>query len=99
MFVGPACFFAVTGSAEGVGVIGIGIVMVGETGGAGGDEAASARSLRRQATIATAITTTANAINAARARDRSTGPLSSGQTSSHRTPAMGRPIARRSTSH
>src|SRR6478752_5659871 len=71
MFVEPACFLV--GGTLAVGAGDIGIVMVGVGLVAAGDEAATARSLRRQATIARATTITANAISAARARDRSTG--------------------------
>jgi hypothetical protein len=82
MFVEPACFLV--GGTLAVGAGDIGIVMVGEAieGGAvvgAGDDSATARSVRRQATIASAATTTANAINAARARDRSTGRSPQGQ--------------------
>jgi hypothetical protein len=60
---------------DGGGVIGIVIVgdaMTGDDDG-GGAEAASARSLRRHATAAKAITTMTTAISAARARDLFTG--------------------------
>jgi hypothetical protein len=75
MLLGPTSLLPEVELAEGVGAIGI--VMVGE-GVAGaavgaGDEAATARSVRRQATIASATTTTVSAINSACARDRFTG--------------------------
>src|ERR1700746_3705678 len=97
MFVGPVSLLVAPEVVDGGGVIGIVIVgeaMTGDDDG-GGAEAASARSLRRHATAAKAITTMTTAISAARARDLFTGRSPQGTRVLHRTPVMRIPIARR----